>query len=245
MINPIVVIDSGMGGLSVLSSLTEVLPKECFVFFADNANMPYGTKNQQQVIDISLVNLTTILTYQPKLIVLACNTLTACSVESLRSATNIPIVGCEPAILPALKVSRKRVLVLTTSATSKSEHFLNRFSNLENYDIFPLSELAQMIEDDESLINLENYLSLKLDSIISGYDVIVLGCTHFVLIKDLFIKLFSEVSIIDGNIGIANQVKRLLAAAGNLNKQSVCKSILLTMTSSDALAYSKYLKYIK
>lgn len=244
MINPIVVIDSGMGGLSVLNSLTEILPKECYIYYADNANMPYGTKSQKQVIDISLVNLKAILNYKPKIIVIACNTMTACAVDTLRATTSIPIIGCEPAILPALRITNKRALVLTTSTTAVNEHFLMRFSGLDNYDILPLKMLAQMIEEDAPTTQLEEYLVSNITNI-DKYDVIVLGCTHFVLIKDMFNKLFCNVQIIDGNNGIANQTRRILASTNICNKNSVCRSIFVTMTGSDSNAYARYIKYIK
>jgi len=96
------VFDSGIGGLSILNSLVEKLPYENFIYLSDNKNCPYGNKSQEQIINFSLKNSKKLIELNCKMIIVACNTATTNSIDLLREKIDIPIIGIEPGIRPAI-----------------------------------------------------------------------------------------------------------------------------------------------
>src|SRR3990167_4114938 len=96
--NPIVVFDSGVGGLSVLKELQKLLPNESYIFFADQKNIPYGAKTKKELIELTSRTASFLISQKTKMIVVACNTATCHAIEELRSAFHVPIVGTVPAI---------------------------------------------------------------------------------------------------------------------------------------------------
>jgi glutamate racemase len=101
MNRPIGVFDSGIGGLTVLKKLSERLPNEDFIYYADSINAPYGPKSAEAIIEHSDKIIRFLLKKNCKLIVIACNTATAAAVYEMRQRFNIPVVGLEPAVKPA------------------------------------------------------------------------------------------------------------------------------------------------
>ena len=184
---PLGIFDSGFGGLSVAKSIHNLLPREDLIYIADSAFTPYGDIKESDIIKRALL-ISDFLVNQKKskAIVIACNTATAFAVNVLRDRFNIPIIGMEPAVKPALKVTlNKLVGVLATSGTSKSAKFsalLERYSGDVKFFVQPCPGLVNAIErgnfDDAELFRLlEKYLAnFKKNNV----DTIVLGCTHFV-----------------------------------------------------------------
>ena len=125
ILDPIGVMDSGVGGLSVLYELKKLIPREDYVYLADTANAPYGTKSAAEILKLTENNVRKLLEYRCKAIVIACNTATAVSVEQMREKyTQIPIIGLEPALAPAIREHQEEnILVLATQATLKMERF--------------------------------------------------------------------------------------------------------------------------
>ena len=116
------VFDSGIGGLSILNSLVEKLPYENFVYLSDNKNCPYGNKSQEQIINFSLKNSKKLIELNCKMIIVACNTATTNSIDLLREKIDIPIIGIEPGIRPAiLNTKTKNIGVLATEKTLESK----------------------------------------------------------------------------------------------------------------------------
>ncbi len=224
---PIAVLDSGVGGISVLRELVRLMPHENFLYFGDSKNAPYGEKSPASVLDITRDNLKHLLSRGIKALVLACNTATGAAARTLRSENpELIIVGIEPAIKPAsLLGDRPRVLVMATPLTLKQEKFcslMERFSECEEIIPLPCSGLVELIEAGELCgERLENYLK-TLFSPHQGtkIDAVVLGCTHYPHIKEEIIKhLPKGTTILDGSEGTARETKRRLAEAGLL-KQS-------------------------
>ena len=166
---PLGIFDSGFGGLSVAKSIHKLLPQEDLIYIADSAFTPYGDMKESDIIKRALL-ISDFLVNQKnsKAIVIACNTATAFAVNILRDRFNIPIIGMEPAVKPALKVTlNKMVGVLATSGTSKSAKFsalLERYSGDVKFFIQPCPGLVNAIEkgsfDDSELFELlEKYLA--------------------------------------------------------------------------------------
>lgn len=203
--------DSGIGGLTVLAACKKVLPNQLFYYYGDNANAPYGNLSSSRINELVDRAFTLFQELEVKAVVLACNTVTAVCAQRLRAQYPFPIVGAEPALLPALKKG-KRVLVLATRATRESVRFAllkNRASSLfPNAEIIvpACDELAGVIERgiEKGEFNLASYLPKE------TADVVVLGCTHYLYAKPQ-IERFYGCECVDGNEGIANRLATLLS----------------------------------
>ena len=194
------------------------MPNEDLIYIADSAFTPYGDMKESDIIKRALL-ISDFLVNQKnsKAIVIACNTATAFSVNILRDRFNIPIIGMEPAVKPALEVTlNKMVGVLATSGTSKSAKFsalLEKYSGDVKFFVQPCPGLVNAIEkgsfDDEELFELlQKYLdNFKKNSV----DTIVLGCTHFVYIKHLVKKIMgANIKIVDTSDAVARQLRAKL-----------------------------------
>ena len=216
--SPIGVFDSGVGGLSLLRELRRLLPNEDFIYYGDRANAPYGAKTHGEILEISKGIVDVLLSRGAKAIVVACNTATAVAIEPLRAAyPNLPIIGIEPAVKPARVAGCKRVLVLATPVTVSESRFaaLLRANSCDGCEFIgvPCHELAFMIENDSTSEEIEEYLSSVFAPYrADGFDGIVLGCTHYPLVKDEITRAAgADVRVFDGSDGTARHTKALLS----------------------------------
>ena len=148
---PIAVIDSGVGGISVLRELRRLMPNEHFLYLGDSANAPYGAKSRAEVLDITRANLDALKARGIKALVIACNTATSAAAKVLRAENpTLPIIGIEPAVKPAaLLCDAPRVLVMATPLTLREEKFLSlvsRFSDRAEVISLPCPGLVELIE---------------------------------------------------------------------------------------------------
>lgn len=218
---PIGVFDSGVGGLSVLRALRTALPFERFIYFADSAHAPYGEKGDAYVLQrSSAITERLIHEHGIKALVVACNTATAAAIAPLRSAhPDLIIIGIEPAIKPAAATSAsKRVAVLATRGTLASEKFKALLATQSMHAQFicqPCDGLAETIEthlDDLNAAAITSLVAQNLSAVgacdaRSGIDTLVLGCTHYPLIKAVIAAHISpNIQIIDNGLGVANQL---------------------------------------
>jgi glutamate racemase len=221
--------DSGIGGLTVLHETIKILPYEDYIYYADKLNVPYGSKPKDEVKKHVFAAVDFIYQQGVKAIVIACNTATSVAINELRAKYSIPILGMEPAVKPAVEKNRevnKRILVTATPLTLKEEKLHNLIAKLDNehvVDLLPLPglvEFAERCEFNEEIVL--PYLQEQLSRYDPGnYEAIVLGCTHFSYYKDLFKKIFAgPVSIIDGNLGTAKNLRRILAGMNTINEGS-------------------------
>ena len=222
---PIAVIDSGVGGISVLRELCSLMPCENFIYFGDSKNAPYGTKSREEVLRITRDNLDMLKKLGIKALVIACNTATSAAVRILRGEeSDLVIVGIEPAIKPpSADFDHPRVLVMAPPLTLREEKFnslVARFSDTEEIIPLPCPGLVELIEDGQiDSPELDEYL----DSLLSPYknekiDALVLGCTHFPHVKSAITRhLAPTVRIYDGGEGTARETRRRLPELNLLN----------------------------
>ena len=211
---PIAVIDSGLGGLSILSSLLEELPNENFVYLADHQFFPYGNKTSKEINQRLIKIIDHLLSKKVKMIAIACNTITTNSIEFLRSQYSLPFIGTEPAVKVAVdKHLSKNIVVLATSATVKSPLFRNLVNLLDQdgqIKAIPCPGLVEVIETANRQ-KITKKITTILKKIPSNYSALVLGCTHYILVKDIFKKLAKpNVLVIEPSLAISRQTRKIL-----------------------------------
>lgn len=215
---PIGFLDSGVGGLSVMREAIKIMPNENYIYFGDSKNAPYGVKPTKEIRDLTFNVVDFLIEKGIKGLVVACNTATSAAVSELRRVyPDIPLVGIEPAIKPAVELNRSgKILIMATPMTIKQEKFnllLNKYKEKAEIVPIPCAGLMEFIEDGVlSGEELEEYLEEKL-SIYDKSEIssIVLGCTHYPFVKDVIAKIVgSNVIIMDGGEGTAREIKRRL-----------------------------------
>ncbi len=218
--------DSGIGGLSILAEAVKQLPLEDYLYFADNLHNPYGTKSREQVLEYAKSSVEQILKEPVKALVIACNTATSIVAEELRKSFNIPIIGIEPAVKPAIKLTHsinKRVLVLATDLTIHQPKYLSLLARLNAQAKVDSLALPELVKFAEKLIfnqdEITDYFDKKFKMLDwNSYGVIVLGCTHFIFYKN-FLKRYlpDHIKIVDGSAGTIKRLRQVL-------KDRVCLS---------------------
>lgn len=214
------VFDSGMGGISVLGDLMKYFPNESFIYFGDSINAPYGVKTKAAVKALTIQACDFLIDKGVKAIVIACNTATSASIQSLRNTYSIPIIGMEPAIKPAIeKWKAGNIAVMATPLTleeDKFNHLLDRLSGEMNILKVPCPEIVELVEIGiiSGDVVESQILSCFQRRNAENISEIVLGCTHYLFIKKVIEGLFPDCIIYDGNYGTVKQVERLL---GNEN----------------------------
>ena len=222
-ISPIGFFDSGIGGISVWKEVVKLLPRENTIYLADSKNSPYGSKTISEIQDISFKNTKWLIEKGCKLIVVACNTATTNSINLLREKFEIPFVGIEPGIKPAIKESKNgKIGVLATRGTLSSELFEKTSQSIFGIDIIEKEGdgIVEIIESGEFENNeLESLLRKYLNPMIDyGIDQLVLGCTHYFIVKDLIKKIVgNKISITNYNVAVAAQVKLILEEKKTVN----------------------------
>lgn len=204
VLNPTVCFfDSGIGGLCLLYECVRKLPDVDFTYFADNANVPYGALDKKTLIAKTDNIFSQIEKLNPQAAVVACNTVTANCIEFLRNKYNFEIIGIQPAIKPAAEVGG-RCLVLATPSTAKSNALLNLLNKFgkNNTEIYANGRLASYIEEKIDNLNYNDVVRLLPDK---KYQSVVLGCTHYVYIKDI-VEKFYNCPVFDGIEGTANHL---------------------------------------
>lgn len=211
------VFDSGVGGLSVLRAIRQVLPHAPLVYVADQAYVPYGTRPPEEVRARSETITQFLLAQGASLIVVACNTATAAALTYLRQAyPAVPFVGMEPAIKPAVQLTHTAVVgVLATANTFQSQRYaslLARYAQgvtlLEN----PCLGLVEAIERGETHTAVTRTLLREIvePMLAQKADTLILGCTHYPFVQDVLVDIVGEaVTIIDPATAVARQVARL------------------------------------
>ncbi len=207
-------LDSGVGGLTTLRETVNMLGGGDYVYLADTENAPYGNKSAQELLAIGIKGVKFLRRLGCSYVVLGCNTLTSnAKAELTRLFPDITFIGTEPAVLPATR-ERIKVALLATPATIKSARMQELLLECRGQvTCFPLSSLAGIIENSlPDISSLDRYVDFNL-SYLSKYDAVVLGCTHFVYLKDLIESKFKNLKIYDGNVGVASRVRALYTAS--------------------------------
>ena len=206
---PIGIFDSGIGGLTVLRKIIDVLPNEKYIYYADIDNVPYGTKPKEEV-KIYIENaIKFLISKKVKAIVIACNTATSIAINDLRDKYDIPIIGIE-------QRNNKKVLIMATPTTIREEKLQNLIKKLDASEEVDLIDMPKLVEFAEKMefdsIEVKKYIEERLKIYnLNNYSTLVLGCTHFPLFKKSLLQIFpNEILLIDGSQGVANRLKNIL-----------------------------------
>ncbi len=215
MKEPIGIIDSGVGGLSLTSVLIKKLPKESIIYLADSLNCPYGEKSEAEIYSLTKKMVKLLLKKKIKLLVIACNTITVTAIDRLRREfKQIPIVGIVPVIKTAReKTTNGKIGVFSTRMTANSPYqkdLISKFAKDSTVISVGSSSLVSLIEkgDKEAIRKLlQQELRIFMEN---NIDTLVLGCSHFPLIKNQIKELLPNVLILDSSEAVTRQVKRIL-----------------------------------
>ena len=237
---PVGFFDSGIGGTCILKAFRKLCPDEETVYIADSRNCPYGNKSPDEIIRLSEANVKKLLKRNCKMIVVACNTATAASIDYLRTKyPHVPFVGLEPAVKPAALRSKTGIVgVLATAGTFhgrlynetkakfaknvtvlavQADEFVTEVEKA--YRGLDILDVLERLEDLEHLAYLEPIVRRRIEPLLrAGADKIVLGCTHFPHLKPVIEKVCAgRAEVIDPSDAVARQAKRVLAAHGLLS----------------------------
>jgi glutamate racemase len=238
--SPVGIFDSGVGGLSVLRAIRAQMPGASVIYFGDQGHIPYGPRPMEQIRDFSETITRFLLDQDAKIIIVACNTASAAALKHLREKfPDIPFVGMEPAVKPAVEQTHTRkVGVLATPATFQGALYasvVERFANAVELYQHTCPGLVQEIERGnldgaETQRILEEALQPMLEN---GIDTVVLGCTHYPFVIPLIEQIVGEnVRVIDPAPAVAKQVGRVLEAKG-LRNHSEAKGDVNLFTSGE------------
>jgi glutamate racemase len=223
---PIGVFDSGVGGLSVLRHIRSILPGEDLVYVADSAHAPYGMKSAEFIESRALAIAEFLVARDVKALVVACNTATAAAIHSRRARYDLPIVGMEPAVKPAVEATRAGVIgVLATSGTLESGKFaelVQRFGSQARVIVQPCPGLVEQVEQGDLAGPLTRRLleGFVAPLLAAGADTLVLGCTHYPFLEPLLRELAGEqVAIIESGAAVARQLVRRIGETDFLSEE--------------------------
>jgi len=224
---PIGVFDSGVGGISVLQHIHQLLPHEHLLYFADSRHAPYGSKTPQQIQSRCFEITDFLIAQGAKAIVVACNTATAAAIDAMRAQYTLPIFGMEPAVKPAAEASKNGIIgVLATVGTLKSAQFAGLLESYgRNVEVVTQGcvGLVECIERGElnaeyTLNLLQQYCQPLLDE---GADTVVLGCTHYPFVKKHIQRIVGDkVTLIDTGAAVAKHLQNRLSAMDMLSSRT-------------------------
>ena len=219
---PLLIFDSGVGGLSVLQEIRALLPAAPVVYAADGAGYPYGTRSAAEIearVPALLGRLAE--RYHPGLIVIACNTASTIALDAVRAALDLPVVGTVPAIKPAAALSASRVIGVLGTAATVVQPYVDRLAAEFAADCTVIRHgSAELVELAEAKLRGEPADAVAYRRILDGLlsqpggehvDTIVLACTHFPLVEaELAAASPRPIAFVDGNAGIARRTAWLL-----------------------------------
>ncbi len=237
------VFDSGLGGLTVFKEIIEQLPGESMVYFGDSGRAPYGTKSRETVIKYTLQNIRFLMNHDIKMMVIACNTMSAHSFELVKESLGIPIIEVigAGAISAAAETRNKKLGIIGTTATINSGVYQKAVNELDNnIDIVqracplfvPLAEEGQeWWESDITLRIAEKYLAPLKEA---GVDTLVLGCTHYPLLQAVISKVMGEdVKLVSSAMEVARVVKKTIL--DNNMQRDMCYEPVYRYFTSDSV----------
>lgn len=218
------VFDSGVGGLSVLHEALTALPEADFIYYADEAHVPYGEKTDDELRSYVSEVMDFLVAQGVDAIVIACNTATTVATRAYRATLPVPVVGMEPAVKRAVELfggGRGRILVAATPVTiagDKLHELVGHVDSGHDVDLIALPQLVRFAEEGEfDSPAVDDYLAgafARLDP--SRYDAFVLGCTHFNYFKRSLLAQFDDsIAFVDGNEGTVRQLMRKLGISSH------------------------------
>ncbi|MDI5893682.1 MULTISPECIES: glutamate racemase [Flavobacterium] len=247
---PIGIFDSGIGGTSIWKAIHQLLPNEKTIYLADSKNAPYGQKSKQEIIALSMKNTDFLLEMNCKLIVVACNTATTNAIQELRAKYDVPIIGIEPAIKPAVTHSKTQIIgILATKGTLNSELFNKTTEKYQDTKIIEQvgHGLVQLIENGdidspEMTELLHSYLTPMIEA---NIDYLVLGCSHYPYLIPQIKKILPEhIQIIDSGEAVAKQTRNILRDKVGFSSAENSEPVFYTNTNPKVLTEILENKYL-
>jgi len=247
---PVGIFDSGLGGLSILRHIRAQLPHEHLIYVADTAYAPYGDKPEAAVAERSLSIVRFLVERGAKALVVACNTATVSAVKLMRERfPDLPIVGVEPGLKPAASATTSGTVgVLATERTLAGAKFLQLRDQIAEatgarFLLQPCRGLVDRIELGDAAGTLDLLRGYVTPLLADGADTLVLGCTHYPLVRAAIEQVIAEagvhdVTLVDTGDAVARQLARLLDARGLLRPASSPAGTLEAYTSASATALS-------
>ena len=240
------ILDSGIGGVSVLGEIIKLIPCGKFIYYSDSINNPYGDKSEEEIYAIVKNIVKYLLERGCVAIVLACNTASAICVKRLREEyPNTLFIAIEPAYKMVHDYNPQgKTLVMATKGTLNSEKFLALYRKYDNGKtiLLPCSGLADIIERGD-MAKVDIYLEENLKDY-KDVNNVVLGCTHYPLIKDRIKRVLGDVKFFDGSIGVSKELVRQL----KLRNIKFCSSDKLSIefidSSNDLTKKSRFMKLL-
>lgn len=222
---PIGFFDSGIGGLTVLKEVFSVLPEENTLYLGDTARVPYGIRSAETVIRYSFENTDFLVSKGVKLLVIACNTASAVSLEEIKKRLHVPVIGViEPGSRAAVRATRnKKIGVIGTEATINSSAYSRTIRQMDSsIEVFglPCPLFVPLVEEgftDDEVAEMvaERYLKGLMEK---GIDTLVLGCTHYPLLKGVISRLMGDgIVLIDSAKETALEIRDTLVRDGMLS----------------------------
>lgn len=247
---PIGFMDSGLGGVTVLKEAVLHMPQESFIFYGDNAHAPYGSKTRDEICRYAFASAEALVELDVKALVIACNTATSAAIDDIRAAFPIPVISMEPAIKPALEQTDGRVLMLATPMTCTLSRYQKLKSRLDPDGRVEDVPCYDWVECIEAHLMEKNACKDVVENILRRYDgqqigAIVLGCTHFSLLKDM-ISAYAEEhfrgshTLYDGNLGTVLHLIEVLRENDAMADGSEKKPMRLLSSGED-----KYISAMK
>ena len=227
---PIGIFDSGLGGLTCIPYMIRELPEEKMIYFGDTKRAPYGSKKVSTIINFSTQIVDFLVGNNVKMIVIACNTVSAVSFDRIKEKTScIPLVGIiKPAIDKIAEIcpQNSRIGVIGTKATVMSgiyNRFINELNNELSFFSIACPKFVPLIEDgDIDSEKMDFTIRSYMDEFIGAnkIDTIVLGCTHYSLIKGSIERIYPGIRIIDPSLEVTAKIKTRLTERGLLARGS-------------------------
>lgn len=224
---PIAILDSGVGGLTVVREVMRQLPQEKIIYFGDTARAPYGPRPSEEVLLYTKQIVDYLVQFQPKMIVIACNTATAVAIQDIRAAVHVPVLGViNPGARAAINMTRtNRIGVIGTEGTIQSGAYEKALKDISPHmevrslacpRLVPLVEQGMFRGDLTSMTVKESLESLQS---FSEMDCLILGCTHYPFLADIIADVMGpEVKLISSADETARDISAILHYNGNMAK---------------------------
>lgn len=238
------IFDSGFGGITVLKKLLKLMPNENYIYFGDNKNIPYGDKSKKEITELSKKIADFLIKKDCKILVIACNTISASAYQILKEKYNIPIIEViSNACSDAVNITENNnISIMATEFTVKSKMYIQKIKEY-NKDIkikqIACKELCPMIENNwQSFDNRFEILNGYIKNIDSNSDTLILACTHYPLIINDIKKALKQnknniKNIVDASHPTALSVKKYLKENNILNNNFNKKNKLIIYTTSN------------
>ncbi len=203
----IAVLDSGIGGISVLKELEKAFPFESFLYFGDNLNSPYGNLSKQKLLSLAIHNINIIKQYPIKMIVLACNTLSVNIIKEIKEYSGVPVFGIFPPVESCL-VSGKKTILLSTVKTAE------KYKSKNNFESVGFIDLVSKMERNLFCLEKVNFLDCKTNTLVElnsykkrQFENVILGCTHYIFLKKQIYDHFQPQTLLDGSANLIREMQ--------------------------------------